>query len=36
MLDPEQLTGLQWFWICLAIVLFIFYLCCWIDTHYIW
>jgi hypothetical protein len=36
MLDPEQMTGAQWFWICFFFVLFIFYICVWIDTHYVW
>ncbi len=34
MLDPEQLTFLQWFWIVLAIILIIFFLCRWIDFAY--
>jgi hypothetical protein len=34
MLDPEQLTFVQWFWVVFAIVLVIFWLCCWVDMNY--
>jgi hypothetical protein len=34
MLDPEQLTYVQWFWVCFAIVLAIFIICCWVDMSY--
>jgi hypothetical protein len=33
MLDPERLTLAQWFWIVFAAVLFIFFLCRWIDLY---
>lgn len=31
MLDPERLTFVQWFWICLAIILLVFFICRWLD-----
>ncbi len=34
MLDPEQLTFVEWFWIVLAITLAVFALCCWVDMNY--
>jgi len=34
MLDPEQLTFIQWFWIVLGAILIIFFLCRWIDFAY--
>ncbi|OPZ91617.1 MAG: hypothetical protein BWY75_00230 [bacterium ADurb.Bin425] len=33
MLDPEKLTFAQWFWICFALVLAIFFLCRCIDIN---
>jgi hypothetical protein len=34
MLEPERLTLVQWFLVCLVFVIAIFYICCWIDTNY--
>ncbi len=34
MLDPEELTFVQWFWIVFAIVLVICWFCCWVDVNY--
>ncbi len=34
MLDPEELTFLQWFWLCMAMTLIVFFLCRWIDLAY--
>ena len=33
MFDPENLTFMQWFWICFAIVLAVFFLCRWLDLE---
>ncbi len=33
MLDPEQLTFAQWFWICFALVLAVVFLCRCIDIN---
>jgi hypothetical protein len=33
-LDPERLTGAQWFWICFILLMAIFWLCCYVDLHY--
>jgi hypothetical protein len=34
MLDPEEFTFIQWFWVCFFGVLAIFFLCRWIDFNY--
>lgn len=34
MLDPEQMTYMEWFWIVLAMVFIVFFLCRWIDLNY--
>jgi len=33
-LDPEQLTFAQWFWIVFVIILAIFFFCRWVDMTY--
>ncbi len=31
MLDPEEMTFMEWFGICFVIVLIVFFACRWID-----
>jgi hypothetical protein len=33
MLDPERMTLAQWFWLVFLAVLFIFFVCRWIDLY---
>jgi hypothetical protein len=33
MLDPERMTLAQWFWMVFAAVVFIFFVCRWIDIY---
>ena len=33
MLDPERMTLAQWFWLVFIAVLFIFFVCRWIDLY---
>lgn len=33
MLDPERMTLAQWFWMVFIAVLFIFFVCRWIDLY---
>lgn len=34
MLDPEQLTFAQWFWIVFGMVVGIMFICRWIDINF--
>ncbi len=34
MLDPEQLTFMEWFGVVFVIVLVLFFFCCWVDLNY--
>jgi hypothetical protein len=33
MLDPERMTLAQWFWLVFIAVVFIFFVCRWIDLY---
>lgn len=33
-LDPENLTFVEWSFICFVLVVAVFAICCWIDTAY--
>jgi len=35
-LDPENLTFIEWFWVVFAAVLAVFFLCRWIDMAYVY
>ncbi len=34
MIDPEDLTFAQLFWLCFFMVLGVLWLCCWTDMNY--
>jgi hypothetical protein len=34
MLDPEQMTLIQLFWLALAVILALLFVCRWIDFNY--
>jgi len=34
MIDPENLSYVEWSFICLAAILIVFFLCRWIDMAY--
>lgn len=34
MLDPEKMTYIQLFWLCLGVLLILLFVCRWIDFNY--
>ncbi len=35
MLDPEELSFVQLFWLCLAGIVILFWMCQWIDMYFV-